>query len=252
MSRAWLILLAGSRSFASSYRGNLYDNEDNYLPSLCTAGTERPSWAKNSDGAMWENWRRRRAPFGEQQISGCQPPYHGKLTPEQVIEQHRMFDAQDTQRKEFSDAKSLWDATGPTKYHNEHFLYVGGHAGHIGKDRQCLHLGLVHQLLNLECEINLAFQLKRTLLPFPLVEDDKFTGCGTQYQRFSSIVSLAGLPVDENRPWKKANETLLASMDPEHLKIAQKSNAAFIRMGRDLRERQSNFCVEYAWYVDLL
>lgn len=253
MSRAWLLilLLVGPRNFASSNRGNLHDNEDNYLPSLCTVGTERPSWAKIIDDAMWENWRRRRAPFGEQQISGCQPPYRGKLTPEQVIEQHRMFDAQDKQRKEFSDARALWAVTGPTKYHNEHFLYVGSHARRLEKYPQCMHLGLVHQLLNLECEINLALQLKRTLFPFPLVEDDRFTGCGTQFQRFSSIVSLAGLPVDEIRPWEKANETFLASMDPEHLKIAQKSNAAFIRMGRDLKERQSNFCVEYAWYVDL-
>jgi hypothetical protein len=218
------------------------EEEDNYVPSKCQAGSDRPSWAKGHDVALWENWRRK-SPHGR----SCDDATADKLSSEQVEEQQSMFASQEAHRKEFADAKALWATSGFSIGQHERFLFFMSHPRKLHKFPQCLHLGLVHQLMNLECELSISVLLKRTLLPFPLVEDDIFSGCHTRFLRFGSIVDLSNFPVDESQPWMKANESFIVTMDPSSQVPPGRSLSPFVGIGRDGKERQSSFCVEYAW-----
>jgi len=239
-----------ARGHTWAFDDNTNETENNYVSSNCRPGTERNSWLPGTGAAEWENWRRRRSPIGEKHVSSCSAPYVGELSAQQAVEQRRMFDVQKKQRREFVQAKALWDETGRFAERGR-YMYMGSQAGKREKYPQCHGLGLVHQLMNLECELSVALLLQRTLLPYPLVESGLFTGCGTRHRRFSSVVNLAGQPVDEDQPWPAPGETFAATMDPGFVVPARNSTASVIGLGRDVKERQSNFCVEYAWCAHL-
>jgi hypothetical protein len=218
--------------------------EEGYISSDCQPGSERASWAKGHEEAIWENWRRKRTQ-GER--ADCEARNLRKLSKEQLNEQHRMFAVQESHRKAFNDARVTWFTSDASKDQKEQYVFFMCHPRKLHKFPQCLHLGLVHQVMNLECEINLAILLRRTLLPFPLVEDETFSGCRTRYKRFGSILNLSSYPVDESVSWSKANNSFVVSMDPDSLIDPAASSSQFIALGRGSKERQSNFCVEYAW-----
>ena len=77
--------------------------------------------------------------------------------------------------------------------------------------------------------------------------------CGSRHVRFASLLDLRGLPVDEGLAWQKPNATAYAHMNVTFFAAAAdraqspSPRVSFLAMGRHSKERQSNFCVEYAW-----
>jgi len=106
--------------------------------------------------------------------------------------------------------------------------------------------------MNIECELNLAVLLRRTLLPWPLLEDTKFTGRPNRQLRFSDVVNLSGMPVDEDTPWPATVDSTdfhTVTLDPASLASANASSARYLNLGRSPKEMASGHCCEYVWCI---
>eukprot|EP00614_Pseudopedinella_elastica_P017279 CAMPEP_0172647866 /NCGR_PEP_ID=MMETSP1068-20121228/240969_1 /TAXON_ID=35684 /ORGANISM="Pseudopedinella elastica, Strain CCMP716" /LENGTH=580 /DNA_ID=CAMNT_0013462155 /DNA_START=499 /DNA_END=2242 /DNA_ORIENTATION=- len=125
------------------------------------------------------------------------------LKPLEMREQEKMFVLQRALREKLAAAKKSWE----TQPWSGKYLLVNFHPRRALKYPMCLQLGLVHQLMNLECEIELAFLLRRILLPYPLWEAAKFTGCENRATKFRTLVNVSGLPIDEDVQWPPPNRT---------------------------------------------